>query len=262
VILVIDVGNTNIVLGVYKDKELIVDWRLSTDSKRTADEYGIQVTDLFLHSKLDVSDVEGVIISSVVPNIMYSLEHMIVKYFEVIPIVVGPGVKTGINIKYDNPKEVGADRIVNAVAAREIYKKAVIIIDFGTATTFCAVTLKGDYLGGTICPGIKISSEALFERAAKLPRIELVKPAGVICKNTVASMQAGIIYGYIGQVDYIVSKMKKEMIELGEDEPLVVATGGLAKLISEESKFMDLIDSILTLKGLRIIYEKNKEQVL
>ncbi|NMM64488.1 type III pantothenate kinase [Clostridium sp. P21] len=260
-IIVLDVGNTNIVLGVYEDKELIVDWRLSTHSKRTADEYGIQVLDLFLHNKLDPSDVEGVIISSVVPNIMYSLEHMIVKYFKVIPIVVGPGIKTGINIKYDNPKEVGADRIVNAVAAREIYKKPVIIIDFGTATTFCAVTMKGDYLGGTICPGIKIASEALFERAAKLPRIELIKPDSVICKNTVASMQAGIIYGYIGQVDYIVSKMKKEMMDLGEDEPLVVATGGLAKLISEESKFMNLIDPILTLKGLRIIYEKNKEQV-
>lgn len=260
-ILVLDVGNTNIVLGVYEDKELIACWRLSTDSERTADEYGIQVVDLFLHNKLDPSDVEGVIISSVVPNIMYSLEHMIFKYFEIIPIIVGPGVKTGINIKYDNPKEVGADRIVNAVAIREIYKRAAIIIDFGTATTFCALTAKGDYLGGTICPGIKISSEALFERAAKLPRIELVKPAGVICKNTVASMQAGIVYGYIGQVDYIISKMKKEMIELGEEEPLVVATGGLAKLINEESKFMDLIDPTLTLKGLRIIYEKNKEQV-
>ncbi|AKA71369.1 type III pantothenate kinase [Clostridium scatologenes] len=260
-ILVLDVGNTNIVLGVYEDKELIACWRLSTDSERTADEYGIQVVDLFLHNKLDPSDVEGVIISSVVPNIMYSLEHMILKYFEIIPIIVGPGVKTGINIKYDNPKEVGADRIVNAVAIREIYKRAAIIIDFGTATTFCALTAKGDYLGGTICPGIKISSEALFERAAKLPRIELVKPAGVICKNTVASMQAGIVYGYIGQVDYIISKMKKEMIELGEEEPLVVATGGLAKLINEESKFMDLIDPTLTLKGLRIIYEKNKEQV-
>ncbi|AWI07380.1 type III pantothenate kinase [Clostridium drakei] len=260
-ILVLDVGNTNIVLGVYEDKELIACWRLSTDSERTSDEYGIQVVDLFLHNKLDPSDVEGVIISSVVPNIMYSLEHMIFKYFEIIPIIVGPGVKTGINIKYDNPKEVGADRIVNAVAIREIYKRAAIIIDFGTATTFCALTAKGDYLGGTICPGIKISSEALFERAAKLPRIELVKPAGVICKNTVASMQAGIVYGYIGQVDYIISKMKKEMIELGEEEPLVVATGGLAKLINEESKFMDLIDPTLTLKGLRIIYEKNKEQV-
>lgn len=258
-ILVIDVGNTNIVLGVYQDKELIASWRLSTDSKRTSDEYGVQVIQLFLQNKLDPSDVEGVIVSSVVPNIMYSLEHMIKKYFEVDPIIVGPGVKTGINIKYDNPKEVGADRIVNAVAAHEIYKKSIIIIDFGTATTFCALTAKGDYLGGTICPGIKISSEALFERAAKLPRIELIKPAGVICKNTVSSMQAGIVYGYIGQVDYIVDKMKKELIEFGEQEPVIIATGGLAKLISEESKFINKIDPILTLKGLRLIYEKNKE---
>jgi pantothenate kinase, type III len=262
VILVIDVGNTNIVLGVYKNKELIASWRLSTDSKRTADEYGIQVIQLFLQDKLDSADVKGVIVSSVVPNIMYSLEHMIKKYFEVDPIIVGPGVKTGINIKYDNPKEVGADRIVNAVAAHEIYKSSLIIIDFGTATTFCALTSKGDYLGGTICPGIKISSEALFERAAKLPRIELIKPLGVICKNTVSSMQAGIVYGYIGQVDYIVDKMKKELMELGEQEPTIVATGGLAKLISEESKFVNEIDPILTLKGLRLIYEKNKEQVL
>lgn len=261
-ILVIDVGNTNIVLGVYKNKELIASWRLSTDSKRTADEYGIQVIQLFLQDKLDSADVKGVIVSSVVPNIMYSLEHMIKKYFEVDPIIVGPGVKTGINIKYDNPKEVGADRIVNAVAAHEIYKSSLIIIDFGTATTFCALTSKGDYLGGTICPGIKISSEALFERAAKLPRIELIKPLGVICKNTVSSMQAGIVYGYIGQVDYIVDKMKKELMELGEQEPTIVATGGLAKLISEESKFVNEIDPILTLKGLRLIYEKNKEQVL
>lgn len=261
-ILVIDVGNTNIVLGVYENKELIASWRVSTDSKRTADEYGIQVIQLFLQNKLDPADVEGVIISSVVPNIMYSLEHMIKKYFEVDPIVVGPGVKTGINIKYDNPKEVGADRIVNAVAAHELYKKSMIIIDFGTATTFCALTAKGDYLGGTICPGIKISSEALFERAAKLPRIELIKPPAVICKNTVSSMQAGIVYGYIGQVDYIVGKMKKELIQLGEQDPIVIATGGLAKLINDESKFIDQIDPILTLKGLRLIYEKNKEQVL
>jgi type III pantothenate kinase len=258
-ILVLDVGNTNIVLGVYENKELIADWRLSTDFKRTADEYGIQVMQLFLQNKLDPTDVEGVIISSVVPNIMYSLEHMIVKYFEITPIVVGPGVKTGINVRYDNPKEVGADRIVNAVAAHELYKKSVIIIDFGTATTFCAVTAKGDYLGGTICPGIKISSEALFERAAKLPRIELIKPAAVIGKNTVSSMQAGIVYGYIGQVDYIVNKMIREMMQLGENEPYVIATGGLAKLISEESKFINIIDHTLTLKGLRIIYEKNKD---
>lgn len=257
-ILVLDVGNTNIVLGIYKNKELIANWRLATDSKRTADEYGIQVRELFVHNDLSFSDIEGVIISSVVPNIMYSLEHMISKYFNIKPIVVGPGVKTGINIKYDNPKEVGADRIVNAVAAHEIYKKPLIVIDFGTATTFCSITKAANYLGGTICPGIKISSNALFERAAKLPRVELVKPPGVICKNTVASIQAGIIYGYAGQVDYIVSKMKKEMMALGEEEPFVVATGGLAKLISEEANSIDEINHILTLEGLRVIYEKNK----
>ena len=261
-ILVLDVGNTNIVLGVYDDNKLICDWRLSTDSRKSADEYGIQVSQLFFQNKLEFDRVEGVIISSVVPNIMYSLEHMIRKYFKVNPIVVGPGVKTGINIKYDNPKEVGADRIVNAVAAHEIYNRPLIIIDFGTATTFCAVRKNGDYLGGTICPGIKIASDALFERAAKLPRVELTKPSSVICKNTVTSMQAGIIYGYIGQVEYIVAKMKKEMEDLGEANPLVVATGGLAKLISSEAKCIDTIDSNLTLEGLRIIYEKNKEQVL
>lgn len=259
-ILVLDAGNTNIVLGVYEGKRLVADWRLSTDSKRTADEYGIQVIQLFLQSKLDPSDVKGVIVSSVVPNIMYSIEHMIRKYFEVDPIVVGPGVKTGINIKYDNPKEVGADRIVNAVAAHEIYKRSLIIIDFGTATTFCAVTGSGDYLGGAICPGIKISSEALFERAAKLPRIELEKPERIICRNTVTSMQAGIIYGYIGAVEHIVSMMKKELTELGEAKPLVVATGGLAKLISRETEAIDKVDSFLTLEGLRIIYEKNMHE--
>ncbi|AYD41270.1 type III pantothenate kinase [Clostridium fermenticellae] len=258
-ILVLDVGNTNIVLGVYKEDKLIADWRLSTASKMTADEYGTQIIQLFLHNKLDISDVEGVIISSVVPDIMYSLEHAIIKYFEIYPIVVGPGIKTGINIKYDNPKEVGADRIVNAVAVHEIYKKPAIIIDFGTATTFCALTENGDYLGGTICPGVQIASDALFERAAKLPKVELIKPKRVICKNTISSIQAGIVYGYIGQVDYIVCRMKKEMMEFGEN-PLVVATGGLAKLINEESRSIDLIDPILTLKGLRIIYDKNKEQ--
>lgn len=257
-VLVIDVGNTNIVLGVYNGNKLIGEWRLSTDTKKTADEYGIQVSQLFINSNLKTTDVEGVIISSVVPNTMYSLEHMVRKYFNINPLVVGPGVKTGINIKYDNPKEVGADRIVNAVAAHEIFRRSLIIIDFGTATTFCAVRENGDYLGGTICPGIKISSEALFDKAAKLPHIELVKPPCVICKNTVNSMQSGIIYGYIGQVDYIVDKMKKEMMELGEKEPYVICTGGLAKLISEDSKCIDRIEPFLTLEGLRIIYEKNK----
>lgn len=258
-ILVLDVGNTNIVLGVYKDRNLIADWRLATDSKRTADEYGIQVMQLFIQKKLDTSDVEGVIISSVVPNIMYTVEHMIRKYFNFTPLIVGPGIKTGINIKYDNPKEVGADRIVNAVAAHEIFKRPLILIDFGTATTFCAVTENGDYLGGTICPGIKISAEALFEKAAKLPRVELIKTPGVICKNTVTSMQAGIIYGYTGSVDYIVEKMKKEMEAYGQYEPLVIATGGLANLISKDSRHIEKVVPNLTLEGLRIIYEKNRE---
>lgn len=261
-ILVLDVGNTNIVLGVYEGKNLVADWRLATDSKRTADEYGVQVTQLFIHKNLDYTKIEGVIISSVVPNIMYTIEHMIRKYFNLIPLIVGPGIKTGINIKYDNPKEVGADRIVNAVAAHEIYQRPLIIIDFGTATTFCAVTKNGDYLGGTICPGIKISAEALFERAAKLPRVELIKTPGVICKNTVSSMQAGIIYGYTGSVDFIVEKMKKEMEAYGEYNPLVIATGGLANLISKDSKYIQKVVPYLTLEGLRIIYEKNKETVM
>jgi type III pantothenate kinase len=259
VILVLDVGNTNTVLGVFKGKELLVEWRLSTDSKKTADEYGIQVMQLFYQSDIKTDHIKGVIISSVVPNIMYSLEHMIRKYFKLTPMVVGPGVKTGINVKYDNPKEVGADRIVNAVSAHQIYKRALILIDFGTATTFCAISKDANYLGGTICPGIKIASEALFERAAKLPRVELIKPETVICKNTVSSMQAGIIYGYIGQVDYIVNKMKSEMIGMGEEEPYVVATGGLSKIISEDSSTIDDVHANLTLEGLRIIYEKNRE---
>ena len=258
-ILVLDVGNTNTVLGVFKEKKLLVEWRISTDAKKTADEYGIQVMQLFYQSELKTEQIKGVIISSVVPNIMYSLEHMIRKYFNLIAMVVGPGVKTGINVKYDNPKEVGADRIVNAVSAHEIYKRSLILIDFGTATTFCAISKDADYIGGTICPGIKVASDALFERAAKLPRVELVKPEKIIGKNTVSSMQAGIIYGYIGQVDYIVNVMKSEMISMGEEEPFVVATGGLSKLISDESFAIDEFHPNLTLEGLRIIYEKNKE---
>ena len=258
-ILLIDVGNTNIVLGIHKNDEYITSWRISTDAKKTSDEYSVQVMQLFSQYNLNPKEIEGVIISSVVPNIMHSLENMIRKCFGKEPIIVGPGIKTGINIKYDNPKEVGADRIVNAVATYEIYKKPNIVIDFGTATTFCAITERGDYLGGCIVPGVRIASDALFERAAKLPRIELEVPNNIICKSTIVSMQAGILYGYIGQVEYIVKKMKNEMKNKCSEEPIVIATGGLANLIAKETNVIDIVDSDLTLEGLRIIYNKNKE---
>ena len=258
-LLVFDVGNTNMVIGVYEDKTLVKDWRICTDIHKTSDEYGMLIGNLLTYDKIDLKSIDDIIISSVVPNIMHSLENMVRKSFDIEPIVVGPGVKTGINIRYDNPKEVGADRIVNAVAAHDIYKRDLIILDFGTATTYCAVTKEGDYLGGCISPGVKIASDALFERAAKLPRIELEVPKSVICKNTITSMQAGILYGYIGQVEYIVRRMKREMNELGIDNPYVIATGGLANLIAKETDIIDKVDSSLTLEGLRIIYEKNKE---
>jgi type III pantothenate kinase len=255
---VIDVGNTNIVLGAYEGKKLLSEWRLSTNPQKTADENGMFVMGLFEKADLNYKDVDAAVLSSVVPNVMYSIEHMIKKYFKINPLIVGPGIKTGVNIKYDNPKEVGADRIVNAVAAHEMYDRSLIIIDFGTATTFCSVGKSGDYYGGSIAPGIKVSADSLFERTAKLPKIEILKPPSVICKNTVQSMQAGVVYGYIGAVDYIVKKMKLEMIELGEEEPYVVATGGLAKLIADGSETIDKVIPHLTLEGLRIIYEKNK----
>ncbi|NLL06109.1 MAG: type III pantothenate kinase [Clostridiaceae bacterium] len=255
-IVVMDVGNTNIVFGVYEGEKLLNYWRMTTDKDKTSDEFGMFLINIFNHEKIDVGNIEAVVIASVVPPIMYSLERAIKKYLKLDPIVVGPGVKTGINIKYENPREVGADRIVNAVAALELYKGPVIIVDFGTATTFCAVTSNGEYLGGVICPGIKISAEALFQKAAKLPRIELAKPDTVIGRNTVSSMQSGIVYGYVGKVDYIVKRIKKEM---KEDNIKVIATGGLARMIASESETIDEINGLLSLDGLRIIYDKNKQ---
>ncbi len=256
-LVVMDVGNTNIVLGLYEGKTLLNQWRLSTDINRTSDEYGMFMASYFNHEKLNIGEVEDVIIASVVPPTMYSVENAVRKYFKVEPIIIGPGVKTGINIKTENPREVGADRIVNAAAACGIYGGPLIIVDFGTATTFCAVSSKNEYLGGAISPGIKISADALFNKAAKLPRIELLKPETVIGKNTVISMQSGVVYGYVGQVDYIVNRMKKEM---QEENIKVIATGGLARLIASESQTIQHINAHLTLEGLRMIYEKNKQE--
>jgi type III pantothenate kinase len=253
-IFVMDVGNTNITLGVYRGEQLVHHWRIATIRERTDDEHAVMIQNLFAMANLSFAQIDGIAISSVVPPLMNALESMCIKYFKKKPLIVGPGVKTGLSIKYENPREVGADRIVNAVAAIEIYGPPLIIVDFGTATTFCVIDEAGQYLGGIIAPGIQISTEALFQRAAKLPRIELVKPSSVIGRNTITSMQSGVIYGFVGQVDGLVNRIRQEL-------PLpfqVIATGGLAELVASESRTIDKTDPFLTLAGLRMIYERNQ----
>ena len=210
-LLAFDVGNSNIVLGVFKNGELIQNWRLETDNNKSADEYGMVISQLFAYEGLDFKEVKDIIISTVVPSVLYTLQHLSQKYFNKTAIVIEPGVKTGLMIKYDNPKQVGADRIVNAVAAHAKYGGPVIVIDFGTATTFCAISENAEYLGGAIAPGLKISSEALFEKTAKLPRVEIEAPKKAICHNTTEGMQAGLVFGHIGMTEYIVRRMKEEI---------------------------------------------------
>ena len=261
-LLAFDVGNTNIVLGLFQEGRMIANWRMETDNKKSADEYGMIISQFFKYEGLDIKDVKDVIISTVVPSVLYTLQHLSMKYFNRKPIVIGPGIKTGLVVKYDNPKQVGADRIVNAVAAHAKYGGLLIVIDLGTATTFCAITDKAEYIGGTIAPGLKIASEALFEKTSKLPKVELEEPGHVICRNTITSMQSGLVYGHVGMVDYIVNRMKSELREYcGEpDEPVkVIATGGLATMIANCTDTIDIVDKNLTLEGLELIYNKNKK---
>lgn len=253
-LLVIDVGNTNIVVGAFEGEDLVKSWRMSTDYKKSSDEIGMTLVQLLAYNSISVSSIEAVIISSVVPQMMFSLERAVKRYLKAEPLIIDSKIKTGINNMYDNPKEVGADRIVNAVAVHKYYPGNAIIIDFGTATTFCALDKDANYLGGVICPGIKISLDALIERTAKLPKIEIIRPENVIGKNTVESMQSGMVYGYAGQVENIVKLMKEQ---IGTDAR-VIATGGIASLIKEASDAIDVLDSHLTLKGLRLIYEMNR----
>ncbi|HEX2965675.1 MAG TPA: type III pantothenate kinase [Syntrophorhabdaceae bacterium] len=255
-LLVIDIGNTNIVFGVYNDGLLVNHWRLSTALNKTVDEYAILLNSLLYFEKIRLNEIDSAIISCVVPPLLIPFEDVCRKYIGIMPMVVEPGIKTGMSIISDNPSEVGADRIVNAVAGFDKHKKALIIIDFGTATTFDYVTPRGEYVGGCIAPGMMISLEALFERASKLPRVELVQPKSIIGKNTVHAMQAGTTYGYVSLVDGIVKKMKAEV----RTDPYVIATGGLSKLVYKGSETIDEIDEFLTLSGLKILYEKNKEQ--
>ncbi|MGI6622822.1 MAG: type III pantothenate kinase [Clostridiaceae bacterium] len=253
-LLAIDVGNTYSVIGVYKSDALVGNWRISTTRERTSDEIGMFLMSVLNHAGISPGEIKAVIMCSVVPPAMHSIVNAIKKYFNINPILVEPGIKTGINIKYENPREVGSDKIVNAVGALKLYGGPVIIVDFGTATTFCAVNQKGDYLGGIICPGIKISAEALFDKASMLPRIEITKPKHIIGRTTVSSMQSGIIYGFIGQVDHIIRLMKRELAMKGIK---VIATGGMANLIASGSEAIDEVNTFLTLEGLKTVYQMN-----
>lgn len=248
-----DVGNTNITAGIFVEKDLVELFRITTKLPRTSDEFGILIRDMIAAKGLDTKQISAAIIGSVVPNIMYSLTNGIIKYFDVTPAIVGPGIKTGINLGRLNPREVGADRIVDLVAAYEIYGGPTLVIDYGTATTYDVVTEDGVFLAGVTAPGIRTSANALWKGAARLPEIEIKTPESILATNTITSMQAGLMYGVIGETKYIIEQMKKET---GFKDMKVVATGGLGKMISREVPEINCFDDTLTLKGLRIIYEK------
>lgn len=252
-LLTIDVGNTNITFGIFDKETLITSFRMTTKQLRTSDEYGVGIVDMLERNQIGREDVEAVITSSVVPNVMHSLNNAVIKYLNITPIIVGPGIKTGIRVVTENPKQIGSDRIVDAVAAYDLYGGPVLVMDFGTATTYDLVDASGAFVAGVTAPGIRISAKALWQDAAKLPEIEIRKPASILAKETISSMQAGLVYGQIGQTEYIV----RNMIEAsGYENVKVIATGGLGRIIANETDCIDIYDPNLTLCGLRLIYQK------
>lgn len=253
---VIDIGNTHTVLGVFEGERLHQDWRISTDKTKTADEYGVLIRNICAASGVFFDSFKAVAISCVVPPLLQTFEEFCRNTLGLEPLLVEPGIKTGMPILMDNPREVGADRIVNAVAAYQEAQKACIVVDFGTATTFDCISPEGEYMGGVIVPGIGISLEALFQTASKLPRVEIARPRSVIGKNTIQSMQSGILFGYVSLVDGMVDRIRTEMGE----EPYVVATGGMAERLAPESRTIQKVDRYLTLRGLRLIYEMNRKE--
>lgn len=253
-ILVVDVGNTNITFGVYEKEKLLTTFRMTTKIPRTSDEYGIVIRELLSSNRIDVEEIRGSIIASVVPNVMHALENAMVRYINSKPLIIGPGIKTGIHIATENPREIGADRIVDLVAGYEKYGGPILVMDFGTATTYDLITEDGRFTAGITAPGIRISAKALWEDTAKLPEIEIKKPKSILAGETISSMQAGLVYGQIGQTEYIVEQVKKEA---GLPELKVVATGGLGRIIADETDSIDIYDPFLTLEGLRLIYERN-----
>ncbi len=255
-ILVIDVGNTNMTMGVFDGEKLAATFRMMTKTPRTSDEYGVMITQLLKNNKIAVEQLEGTIIASVVPDVMHSLTSAVIRYLDTKPLIVGPGLKTGIKVVTEDPRAIGADRIVDAVAAYEKYGGPVLVLDFGTATTYDLVLKDGEFAAGITAPGIRISSEALWTKTAKLPNIEIKKPKSILAQETISSMQAGLVYGQIGQTEYIIRKVKEES---GIEDMKVVATGGLGRIIADETDAIDIYDSALTLDGLRLIYEKNRK---